>query len=81
MISLEESRNTIDLSDKYVIYQQNNKKQVNYYKKNFNGKLVKKAFTYNSKDNKSFLTINEFSLVKIAIMMPFSCSIETAMPS
>ena len=35
MISVEESRNTIDLKDKYVIYQQNNQKQIKYYKKHF----------------------------------------------
>ena len=59
MISLEESRNTIDLNDSYVIYQQNNKKQIEYYKKKFKGKFIKKEFSYNSKDNKVFLKIGE----------------------
>ncbi len=59
MISLEESRNTIDLKDKYVIYQQSNKKQIEYYKKNFNGKLIKNLFSYNSRDNKNFLKIKD----------------------
>ncbi len=56
MISFEESRNTIDIKDKYVIFQQNNLKQINYYKKKFNGKLIKNFFSYNSKDNKNFLS-------------------------
>ena len=56
---LEESRNTLDLNEKYVIYQQNNQKQIEYYKKKFNGKLIKKLFSYNSKDNKNFLKIKD----------------------
>ena len=59
MISVEESRNTIDLKDKYVIYQQNNQKQIEYYKKKFNGKLIKNLFSYNSRDNKNFLKIKD----------------------
>ena len=59
MISFEESRNTIDLNDKYVIYQQNNQKQIEHYKKKFNGKLIKKLFTYNSRFNKNFLKIKD----------------------
>ena len=59
MISVEESRNTIDLKDKYVIYQQNNQKQIKYYKKKFNGKLIKNLFSYNSRDNKNFLKIKD----------------------
>ena len=55
MISFEESRHTIDIKDKYVIFQQNNLKQINFYKKKFNGKLIKNLFSYNSKDNKDFL--------------------------
>ncbi len=55
MISFEESRHTIDIKDKYVIFQQNNLKQIDYYKKKFNGKLIKNLFSYNSKDNKNFL--------------------------
>jgi UDP-N-acetylglucosamine 4,6-dehydratase len=71
MISVEESRHTIDLKDKYIIYQQNNKKQFNYYKKNFNGKLIKNLFSYNSRDNKFFLKENELKNLIKSIKMDY----------
>ena len=38
MISFEESRNTIELKNYYIILQSNNKKQLAYYKNKFKGK-------------------------------------------
>jgi UDP-N-acetylglucosamine 4,6-dehydratase/5-epimerase len=71
MISIEESRHTIDLKDKYVIYQQDNQNQFNYYKKNFNGKLIKNLFSYNSRDNKFFLKENELKNLIKSIKMAY----------
>ena len=51
MISKEESRNTLELKDKFIILQDNNKSQFRYYKTKFNGKICKKDFSYNSKSN------------------------------
>ncbi len=56
MISKGESRNTLELKDKFVILQEKNKSQYNFYKKKFNGKTSKKEFSYNSKENKFFLS-------------------------
>ena len=65
MVSIEESRNTIELKDKYVILQQDNTNQEKYYKKKFNGKLINNLFSYNSRDNKHFLKVNELkNLIK-----------------
>lgn len=55
MISYEESRNTIELKNYYIILQSGNKKQLNYYLKNYSGKKIIKQFSYNSLHNKYFL--------------------------
>ena len=55
MISFEESRNTIELKNYFVILQSGNKKQLNYYLKQQKGKKIRKQFSYNSLDNKYFL--------------------------
>lgn len=59
MISYEESFNTISIKDYYIILQNNNIKQLNYYKKKYKAKNIFKRFNYNSKDNENFLTINQ----------------------
>ena len=59
MISFEESRNTIELKNYYIILQSNNKKQLAYYKNKFKGKKLNKQFSYNSNENKDFLSIGE----------------------
>ncbi len=56
MISMGESRNTLELKDKFVILQEKNKSQYNFYKKKFNVKTSKREFSYNSKENKFFLS-------------------------
>ena len=45
MISKEESRNTLELKDKFIIFQDKNKSQINFYKKKFKGSLFKKDFS------------------------------------
>lgn len=59
MISFEESANVIELNNYYLILQNNNLKQLKYYQKKFKAKKLKKQFSYNSKNNKVFLKINE----------------------
>ena len=59
MISFEESYNTISIKDYYIILQNDNIKQLNYYKKKYKAKNIFNRFNYNSKDNKNFLTIDQ----------------------
>ena len=61
MISFEESRNTIELKNHFIILQSGNKKQLNYYLKNYKGKKIREQFSYNSRDNKYFLNKKEIS--------------------
>ena len=51
--------NTISIKDYYIILQNNNIKQLNYYKKKYKAKNIFKRFNYNSKENENFLTINQ----------------------
>ena len=67
MISFDESSNVLSLKDYFIITQVNNKSQIAYYKKKFNGKNLKKKFTYNSRDNKEFLKIAQLkNLVRLS---------------
>ena len=59
MISYEESYNAISIKDYFIILQNNNLKQLNYYKKKFKAKVIKNQFNYNSKDNENFLNITQ----------------------
>jgi UDP-N-acetylglucosamine 4,6-dehydratase/5-epimerase len=59
MISFEESYNTIELKEYYIILQNNNKKQLQYYLKKFRAKKLKNQFSYNSKNNETFLSIGQ----------------------
>ncbi len=59
MISFEESANVIELNNYYLILQSNNQKQFRYYQKKFKAKKLKKQFSYNSKNNKVYLKVNE----------------------
>ena len=61
MISFEESRNTIELKDYFIILQSSNKNQLNYYIKNHAGKKLSKQFSYNSFENKNFLNKREIA--------------------
>jgi UDP-N-acetylglucosamine 4,6-dehydratase (inverting) len=59
MISFNESSNTLELKDKYLIASTLNKKNIfNYYKKKFNAKTVNENFSYTS-DKNIFLSINQ----------------------
>ena len=64
MITESDSLNTIELKNYYVILPNtfsNNKilKTRSYYKNKFKGKNVKRGFSYNSQNNRDFLSIKE----------------------
>lgn len=66
MISVSDSLNTIEYSKYFVIvpnsiYLNWNKK--NYFKKNKGGKFCKEEFSYNSKTNKKFLSVQELKKI------------------
>ena len=63
LISENDSKNTIDIKDYYIILPHNNKKIFLYYKKKFKAKFVSTSFSYKSDTNKRFLKTSE--LVKI----------------
>ncbi len=58
MISDDESENAISIKDYYVILQSQNKAQLNFYKKTYNGKF-KLNKSYNSFNNKDYLSVND----------------------
>tara|TARA_B100000700_G_scaffold318258_1_gene411079 strand:+ start:216 stop:1229 length:1014 start_codon:yes stop_codon:yes gene_type:complete len=57
MITKSDSVSTIDIGRYYVILPANKKKFINYYSKKFNLKRVQKGFSYNSGNNKEFLSV------------------------
>ena len=59
MISENESINSLDIGDKYIILPHNKKKIKNYYLKKFKVKKIKKGLSYNSGSNLKFLSITE----------------------
>ena len=63
LISENDSKNTIDISDYYIILPNENQRVFEYYKKNFKAKYVNINFSYKSNTNKKFLKSSE--LVKI----------------
>lgn len=77
MISFTESLNSMELNDKYLILPSfldpphfyETRSINNYYKKKFKAKTSKKGFSYNSGQNKNFLTISELKKIisKISI--------------
>ena len=59
MVASNESHNTLELKDKYLIVNNFFKNKIfEYYKNNFNAKKVKKNFNYSSEKNR-FLTIEQ----------------------
>ena len=56
MISFEESRNVIELKKYFVVLQNGNDDQKKFYMKKFNGKFIKKQFSYSSDKNFEFLS-------------------------
>jgi len=65
MIGKEESINSISTGKYYIILQPNNIGQKKYYFEKFASKHLPKNFSYNSKENTKFLSINELkSLIK-----------------
>jgi UDP-N-acetylglucosamine 4,6-dehydratase (inverting) len=67
LISENDSLNTFELKNYYVILARNNK-IMNYYKKIFKAKLVSKNFSYKSNTNKKFL--KSLDLRKIISRLP-----------
>ena len=63
MISENESLNTIEHKNYYVILQHGSKKYFDKYKKLNGGNRIKNLFSYNSKNNKKFLTIKEIKKI------------------
>ena len=62
LISKADSLNTYDIK-KYYLILNNERNIINYYKKKYKARLVKKDFSYSSDNNKDFL--NHFKLKKI----------------
>ena len=62
LISKADSLNTYDIKKYYLILNQE-RNLINYYKKKYKARLVKKDFSYSSDNNKDFL--NHFKLKKI----------------
>jgi len=62
LISKADSLNTYDIK-KYYLILNNERNLINYYKKKYKARLVKKDFSYSSDKNKDFL--NHFKLKKI----------------
>tara|TARA_B100000242_G_scaffold155600_1_gene111204 strand:+ start:126 stop:1112 length:987 start_codon:yes stop_codon:yes gene_type:complete len=63
MITISDSKSVVELKDSYILCPPGENKIANYYVKKLNGKLTKKDFSYNSSNNKKFLTISE--LIKL----------------
>ncbi len=72
MISFEESLNTVQIKDYYIILQNENLNLKNFYIKKFKAKKNNKQFTYSSDKNPKFLKIAELrSLIKNDIKKNF----------
>ena len=59
MITASDSYSTYDLGDYYVILPLETKWNLNDFLEEFKAKKVDEGFSYNSKDNEKFLTVNE----------------------
>ncbi len=59
MITMSDSKSVVELKDSYILCPPGENKIANYYLKKLNGKLTKKDFSYNSSNNKKFLSISE----------------------
>ncbi len=60
LLSKADSANSIDIGKYYIILQNiNDNKKLSYYKKKFSYKKVKANFSYNSRDNTNFLSVNQ----------------------
>ena len=63
LIAKSDSYNTYDLGDKYVILENRNAIQNNFYVKNEKAKKVKENFSYDSYTNPKFLNVNELRTI------------------
>jgi UDP-N-acetylglucosamine 4,6-dehydratase/5-epimerase len=68
LLSKADSANSIDIGKYYLILQNiNDNEKLSYYKKKFNCKKVKANFSYNSKDNKNFLSVNQLKEILLKL--------------
>jgi UDP-N-acetylglucosamine 4,6-dehydratase (inverting) len=65
LVGKDEGRNTIELKDKYIILPNGNKKNNLKYLKTYKAKSVQNNFSYNSADNKSFLSTSSLKSIYI----------------
>ena len=63
LISKNDSRNTLELKDYFIILPNQNLKKENYFKKNFKAKKVKKEFSYRSDTNKNYLRVKNLEKI------------------
>ena len=63
LISSNDSNNTIELKDYFIILPHDELKTFVYYKKKFRAKLVKKDFKYQSNTNNKFLNISDLKKI------------------
>ena len=63
MITNSDSQDAVELKDFYVLCPPGDKKIKDYYKKKYNGKLIKENFSYNSKDNQKYLSVKELKKI------------------
>ena len=59
MITINDSFNTIENSKYYIILPSLAEAKLNKYLNYYSAKKINKSFSYNSKDNKKFLSIKE----------------------
>lgn len=59
MITSMDSYNTYSFKDYFVILEQSNKKNINYYLKKYKAKRVKPGFSYNSLNNEWYLKVKD----------------------
>jgi UDP-N-acetylglucosamine 4,6-dehydratase len=59
MITEADSKNVVELKDSFVVCPREEKKIVRHYVHKLNGKILNRTFSYNSKDNPNFLSVNE----------------------
>jgi len=63
MITSMDSYNTYSFKDYFIILEQSNKKNINYYIKKYKAKRVKPGFSYNSLDNEWYLKVKDIKKI------------------
>jgi UDP-N-acetylglucosamine 4,6-dehydratase len=63
LITINESINSIELKNYFLILNSNNSKEIEKYIKTFKGKKIHNPFSYNSFDNKNFLKLVDLNKI------------------